>query len=441
MRFLETIIQFIEQEHLLDKDKRYLVALSGGADSVCLLLVLRQLGYQVDAVHCNFHLRGEESNRDEAFVVDLCQQQQIELHRIHFDTTTFAKTHQISIEMAARELRYRYFEQLRQDMGADGICVAHHQDDSVETVLLNLLRGTGIHGMTGIKARNGYILRPLLCVSRSEITEWLDHQHQTFVTDSSNLETDVIRNKIRLNVIPQLKAITPGACQQILHTAQRLREAACIYDEAIQDKLSRLIHGDSIGVEELLRESSPESILYEWLAPMGFNPKTIESIIPLLPTIQAGREWKSETHQLTYSQGRLLAEPIMADLPTLRIPETGIYIYHDTAKLRIEQIHGKQIEKDASKASLDMAKVSFPLTLRPVKTGDRFMPYGMKGTKLVSDYLTDRHINVFEKRRTLVLCDSNGEILWLVNHRPDARFCINDLTQETLSFSFFNIKK
>ena len=438
---LNRIAEFIEQQHLLDKDKRYLVALSGGADSVCLLLVLCQLGYQIDAVHCNFHLRGEESNRDEDFVVDLCKKQHIELHRIHFETTTYAKTHQISIEMAARELRYRYFEQLRHDVGADGICVAHHQDDSVETILLNLLRGTGIHGMTGIKARNGYILRPLLCLSRSEITEWLGKQHQSFVTDSSNLETDVIRNKIRLNVIPQLKAINPSACQQILSTARRIREATYVYDAAIHDKLSKLIHDNFLIVNELLKESSPESILYEWLAPIGFNPKTIESISQLLPTIQAGREWKSETHQLTYNQGCLLIEPNMAELPTLRIPETGTYIYSKTAKLRIEQIHGKHIEKESSKASLDLEKVHFPLTLRPVKTGDRFIPFGMKGTKLVSDYLTDRHVNVFEKRRTLVLCDSNGEILWLVNHRPDARFCINDLTQETLSFSFFNIKK
>ena len=402
---------------------------------------MRHLGYQIEAVHCNFHLRGEESNRDEQFVVELCKNQNIELHLIHFDTTTYAKTHQVSIEMAARELRYRYFEQLRQDIGADGICVAHHQDDSVETILLNLLRGTGIHGLTGIKARNGYILRPLLCVSRNEIIAWLQAQHQTFVTDSSNLEDDVVRNKIRLNVIPQLKDISPTACQQILSTAQRLNETACVYDATMRETLERLKNNDSIEINDLLREPSPESVLFEWLMPLGFAPKTIESISCSLTNIQAGREWQSTTHQLTINQGRLLVEPISDELPTLRIPEPGTYIYHETAKIRIEQMAGRHIEKEPSKASLDSSKVEFPLTLRPVKAGDRFQPYGMKGTKLVSDYLTDKHLSIFEKRRTLVLCNKNGDIVWVVNHRPDARFCLNDLSQETVLFSFFNIKK
>ena len=174
---------------------------------------------------------------------------------------------------------------------------------------------------------------------------------------------------------------------------------------------------------------------------MGFDPKTIEQISQSLTIIQSGKEWKSATHQLTFNQGRLLAEPITPELPTLIIPETGTYIYQEEKKIRIEQISGRHIKKDAATASLDSSKVHFPLTLRPVQVGDRFMPYGMKGTKLVSDYLTDRHVNVFEKRRTLVLCDRQGEILWLINHRPDARFCINDLTQETLVFSFFNTKK
>lgn len=438
---LNKIVGFIDKQQLLSKDKRYLVALSGGADSVCLLLVMRQLGYQVEAVHCNFHLRGDESNRDEQFVVELCKNQNIELHLIHFDTKTYAKTHQVSIEMAARELRYRYFEQLREDIKADGICVAHHQDDSVETILLNLLRGTGIHGLTGIKPHNGYILRPLLCVSRNEIIEWLGEQKQAYVTDSSNLEADVVRNKIRLNVIPQLKDINPSVCQQILDTAQRLNETACVYDAAMHETLERLKKNDSIGIKDLLREPSPESVLYEWLTPLGFTPKTIESISPSLTNMQGGREWQSATHQLTINQGCLLVEPIMMELPTLRIPEPGTYIYHETAKIRIEHIAGLQIEEEPSKASLDWSKVQFPLTLRPTRNGDRFHPYGMKGTKLVSDYLTDKHLSIFEKRRTLVLCDKNDDIIWLVNHRPDARFCLNDLSQETLSFSFFNIKK
>ena len=165
----ETVRQYIAKEQLLSADALHLVALSGGADSVALLLILKRLGYTVEAVHCNFHLRGEESNRDEIFVRELCEKVEVKLHLIHFDTVAYAELHQVSIEMAARQLRYRYFEQLRQDIGAEEVCVAHHRDDAVETLLMNLVRGTGIHGLTGIRPRNGHVVRPLLCLSREQI--------------------------------------------------------------------------------------------------------------------------------------------------------------------------------------------------------------------------------------------------------------------------------
>ncbi|MBQ7510345.1 MAG: tRNA lysidine(34) synthetase TilS [Prevotella sp.] len=448
MGFLDTIEQFIGKNNLLKRQGRYLVALSGGADSVCLLAALRELDYQTEAVHCNFHLRGEESNRDEIFVTDLCKRLNTELHLIHFDTKTYASLHHVSIEMAARELRYRYFEQLRQDLDFDGICVAHHQNDSVETVLMNLLRGTGIHGLTGIKPRNGYILRPLLAVSRTEIEDWLKEQGQDYVTDSTNLEADVMRNKIRLNLMPLLRDITPAADDNILTTARRIGQGAIVYDHAITTALNRLIvsgsndvphpHAGSIDIKALLNEPSPESILFEWLRPMHFPPAMIEQISESLPVLQPGREWTSDTHQLTISQGRLLAEPLQEQRPILRIPEPGTYIYDEHTKIRIQKQDGRHISTQAGTASLDAGKVTFPLVIRPVRQGDRFQPFGMKGTKLVSDYLTDRHLSVFEKRRTLVVCDSQGHIIWLAGHRPDARYCIDDSTTVTLDFSFFN---
>ena len=166
----------------------FLVALSGGADSVCLLLAMKRLGYRVEAIHCNFHLRGAESDRDEEFCKRLCEREQIPFHTVHFDTKTYAEVHKVSIEMAARELRYNYFEQLRKAIDAEAILVAHHKNDAVETLLMNLLRGTGIHGLQGIKPRNGRIIRPLLCVSRQEIVEWLNMIGQDYVTDSTNLD-------------------------------------------------------------------------------------------------------------------------------------------------------------------------------------------------------------------------------------------------------------
>lgn len=438
---LNKVKDYIEKHQLLSLDKRYLVALSGGADSVCLLLAMLRMGYHVEAVHCNFHLRQEESNRDEAFVVNLCKKYDIVLHLIHFDTKTYAKVHKISIEMAARELRYNYFERLRQDINFDGICVAHHQNDSVETILLNLIRGTGIHGLTGINPRNGYLIRPLLCVDKEEITKWLDEQHQDYVTDSSNLQAEVIRNKIRLNILPLLKDINPNVENNIMRTAQNLNEVVSTYDKEVSNVLKRLLDGNRLDIHSLLNETSPKSILFEWLKTYNYSPATIEHVFSSLTSLQSGREWSSETHQLTIHQGCLLLEEKVPDLPTLRIPELGNYVYHDDCMLRIESQLGKVILKDSSYACIDKSKVSFPLTIRPIQSGDRFIPYGMRGSKLISDYLTDRHLSIFDKRRSLVLCDNEGRILWLVNHRPDARFCVNDLTQETLVFSFFNRKK
>ena len=221
-RFEQNVEQFIARHQLLDKDKPCLIALSGGADSVSLLLALLHLGYKTEACHCNFHLRGSESVRDEQFCVSLCERLGVPLHRIHFDTEQYASLHKVSIEMAARELRYRYFEQLIQDLEAQGVCVAHHRDDSVETLLINLIRGTGINGLTGIAPRNGHVLRPLLDVSREDILEYLSLQQQDYVTDSTNLVPDVVRNKIRLQVLPLLRTINPSVSDSIATTATHL---------------------------------------------------------------------------------------------------------------------------------------------------------------------------------------------------------------------------
>lgn len=432
---LNKVQQFINRHHLMAHDKHYLVAVSGGADSVCLLLMLKQLGYTVDAVHCNFHLRGEESNRDESFVKKLCENTNIPIHIIHFDTNIYAQTHHVSIEMAARQLRYRYFEELRKDIGAEDVCVAHHQDDSVETVLINLIRGTGIHGLGGIKPRNGHIVRPLLCLSRDEIEEWLQNRQQAFVTDSTNLKADVIRNKIRLNVLPLLRQISPHSDDSILTTARRINEAAAVYDAAIKQAIERLIHDDSIDIDALVQEPSPESILFEWLSPLGFLPLVIEQIYQMLPALKSGSEWNSNTHQMTVCRGRIIVEPIQTPRPTMRIPETGNYVYEEDTMLRIQHTPSKVLIRSNETACLDAAKVHFPLTIRPVQDGDRFQPYGMKETKLVSDFLTDRHLSIFQKRRTLVICDANRQIIWLIGHRPDARFCLTEKTTETLSIT------
>ena len=267
--------RYIEKYKLLKSSELYLVALSGGADSVALLLLLKNAHFNVHAAHCNFHLRGEESDRDEAFCVEFCQRLGVELHRAHFDTREYAELHKVSIEMAARELRYKWFEQLREDIGAAGICVAHHRDDSVETVLLNLVRGTGLRGLTGIQPRNGHILRPLLCVSRAEIEAFLAEKGQKYVTDSTNLKADVQRNIVRLEVLPLLRKLNPAVAENIQRTAENLSEAQQVLNVAI----ARINDSNILNLRDIERYGSSEYLTFEWLKKYGFNGDQVRQIL------------------------------------------------------------------------------------------------------------------------------------------------------------------
>lgn len=441
---LKKVKHFIEFNALLPKsDALYLVALSGGADSVCLMLVLKELGYKVEAIHCNFKLRGEESDRDEQFCRELCRKNDIPFHIVKFDTLFYAETHKVSIEMAARELRYDYFERLRKDIGAEDICVAHHKDDSVETLLLNLVRGTGIHGLQGIKPVNGRIVRPLLCVSREEILSWLDHKGQDYVTDSSNLKNDVMRNKIRLDIIPLLKNINPAACENIHKTALRMVEAGKVFDDAMEKLCFRvskaMLQVTYIYASELLSQPSPEYILYTLLSPCGFSPSQIDDISHADFT-KSGLKWTSETHVLVTDRDKLLLkEKNDYVFSGMRIPETGTYVFSEDG-INESKICVKEqaidssftISREKDCVCLDVSKVSFPLFIRKVEQGDRFVPFGMKGSKLVSDFLTDLKRNVFEKEQQLALVDASGKIVWLVGERPDGRFCITSSTINSL---------
>lgn len=432
---LNRIARFIEDNRLLDRGKRHLVAVSGGADSVFLLLALHHLGYDVEVVHCNFNLREEESMRDEHFVVNLCKKLGIESHLIHFDTKIYAQNHQVSIEMAARELRYRYFEQLRQDIGAEEVCVAHHKDDSAETILMNLLRGTGVRGLEGIKPRHGHIVRPLLCVGRHEIEAWLEANGQDYMTDRTNLVPDIMRNFLRIEIIPQLRSKLPNATDSILNSARHIAEAVRVYDDAIGKLLEQLLIDDCIDIARLGKTPSPESVLYEWLSPYGFTPSTIEGIGRRLADMQPGRCWTSPTHELIVHQGQLCLLPIEAERPIITVPETGLYVYDETMRIRVSRTDEIEIIRDEQTACLDAAKVTFPLMVRPVQSGDRFCPLGMNGTKLLSDFLTDLHISIHDKRRQLVVTDAAGQIVWVLGHRIDHHFRVTDHTASILKIS------
>ena len=435
---LNKVKRFIASEHLLRVDALYLVALSGGADSVALLLCLKELGYRVEAVHCNFHLRGEESLRDEQFCEDLCQRENIPLHKVHFDTQAYADLHKVSIEMAARELRYRYFFQLKEALSADGVCVGHHKEDSVETILINLVRGTGLSGLMGIRPRNNDVIRPLLCVTRQEIEDYLQKYAVSFVIDSTNLVDDVVRNKIRLNILSQLSEINPSVTDAILTTANHLSEVDAIVQESLKSALGKAISfvgsASQVSLSNLMNEPfqidlsfvrafpSPSYFLFHVLKPLGFSSSQIAEMVSHLDG-QIGQLWYSATHELTHDRGFFMVLPREEAEPReLVIPETGRYVYDEHLSLRLTQrvltpSSNVSYSKNPMIVDLDAASIRFPLTLRRVAEGDRFTPLGMRGTQLVSDFLTNLKRNRFEKRNQLVLFDATGTILWVLGLR------------------------
>ena len=452
---MDRVQRFASVHELFVYGGKYIVALSGGADSVSLLFVLKhlehELGIDVEAAHCNFHLRGAESVRDEEFCKQLCERLSVPLHLIHFDTQAYADLHRVSIEMAARDLRYGYFENLRRDIEAQDICVAHHRDDSVETVLLNLVRGTGLRGLRGIQPRNGNIIRPLLSLSREDIVQYLGALGESYVTDSTNLHNDVKRNKIRLDVMPLLRELNPSVSQSIFESSLRVGEALKVFDEAMKRSIADVTatspshhltisppHHLVISVERLKQQPSPEYTLHEILSSYGFTSAQIEQIYGSLDTCSAGKIIASDSHELAFDRGSLLVQPrtnVADAVRSMRIPETGTYVFSDSLKIKVaaEDCGDDYVPSRAADCvCLDASDIKFPLTLRHIEQGDRFVPFGMNGMKLVSDYLTDRKKNVFEKRAQLVVTDAQQRIVWLVGERTDNRFRISKETSKAL---------
>ncbi len=439
--FAEKIEAYIAAQQLLRKEEgRYLVALSGGADSVCLLRVLRALGYDVVAAHCNFHLRAEEADRDEAFCKQLCTHLSVPLHVAHFDTRAYAKERKMSIEMAARALRYDYFMQLLHEHALAAVLVGHHRGDAVETFLINLLRGTGMDGLKGIAPATPYVRRPLLAVTKEEIVAYLAAIKQEYVSDSTNAVADVLRNKVRLLLLPLLRRLAPAAEENIFATATYVQRSLPLLHAALaaaqQRVVSRTERGISIAIEALLREEAPEVVLWDILKDCAFSSAQCEQIFAHLHAA-TGRQWSSATHTLLVNRGALLLEPALSApaAPPVVITADGTYRYGDGMLFSVKTVDvdgSFRIAKEADSISIDAAKVLFPLTIRPMQRGDRFVPYGMTGSRLLSDYLTDCRLSLFDKQRQAVLTDAQGRIIWVVGRRIDHRFRITALTRRAL---------
>ena len=433
---------YINSQNLLNPKARLVVGLSGGADSVVLLYVLHQLGYECIAAHCNFHLRGDESLRDELFAQSFAESLNISFHKIDFETDIYASDKGISIEMAARELRYEWFEKLRVEFNAEAVVVAHHQNDSVETFLLNLIRGTGIHGLTGIKPKSAFVIRPFLCLSREEILSYAKQENLTYVVDSSNLQDDYIRNKIRLNILPEMQTINSSVMQAILRTMRNLKQVASIYDsdiDIVKEQVFNIEKGQ-ISISMLQSYIEPEALLYEILKPFGFNPIVIEEIMRSLNG-QSGKIFYAPEFQLIKDREHLLIVPkadnfLNEDYYEISRNDT---ILHQPFHLTLDFVENTttlNIIKEKKIAYFDARLLKFPLTLRRWKPGDRFIPFGMKGSRKLSDYFNDKKISLIDKKHIWLLC-SGDDIIWIVGERIDNRYRITDITQKVCIIKIF----
>lgn len=423
-KVIETVQKFIHQHRLLTDKARVVVGLSGGPDSVCLALMLHQLHYEVVAVHCNFQLRGEESTRDELFVERLCRQWGWEHERMRFDTQAYAHERHLSIEMAARELRYQALRDIREKHQAEAIAVGHHQDDNAETLLLNLARGTGIKGLCGMQPKHDDIIRPLLCLSRQEILSYLHAIGQDYVTDHTNLEDDFARNKVRLNILPQLEAINQGALPNITSTIENLNEVQQVYRQAIASAIDECCRQNEVGercidIGRLTRQPSPISVLHELLSPIGFNKGQLKDILASLG--ESGRIFTANRCRLLIDR-----QDIIIEAPHYPMPD----IHQE-----VVPAEALTLRRDPRHAYLDADKLHGKLTLRTPRQGDTFAPFGMNGKRrLLSDYLTDQKLSLFQKEHQPLLMDGE-EIVWVVGRRSSDLYRVDATTRRVIALS------
>ena len=429
---VEKVKRYIQENELMGDCTTVVVGFSGGADSMALLDILVRLGYSCVAAHCNFHLRGEESDRDARFAQQWCKERSIQFEIVDFDTVGYADSHKISIEMAARDLRYGWFEELRQRYDSDAIAVAHHKDDSVETMLLNLSRGTGISGLRGILPKNGYVVRPLLAISREEIEQYLKRKDIPYRTDSTNKEDIYRRNYIRLNIIPALRKLNPSVSEALFRTSKNLAEVEKIYRNAIYASIKKVLNDGRIDINLLMEEVSPQAVLYEILSPMGFTPSVVDDVAQSVYA-ESGRVFYSDTHRLIKDR-----DCFIIDEWSDRDDDGVFYIDDAQSELKtpvslvLQTIPRPEVfDKSNRVLYVDRNKLVFPLMLRRWEHGDWFIPFGMKGRKKVSDYFTDQKLSVKDKEEIWLLF-SDDKLVWIVGHRSDNRFRADDTTTEVL---------
>ena len=444
MTMLEQFQAYINRYKMIAEGDKVILALSGGIDSMVLADLLLKAKVEFVAAHCNFHLRGHESDGDDWFVRKFAEKRGIQCFVKHFETEKYAAKYGISIEMAARDLRYAWFEQLRQQLGYDKIAVAHHADDQAETFFINLLRGAGLNGLKGMKPQNGVIIRPLLWASREQIRKYAVENHIVWREDHTNVESVYLRNRIRNQLLPVFDELQPKARQGLYKSLEHLSAENELYKLLLKEKLAQIVERD--GEIQRLPYSvlspiagSPSTgsgtlaftfqLLFEWLRLFGFKTDQCHFIYDAIGT-GIGNQYCSPTHCVVIGRDDLQLFEIKDNANEevkIEIGEEEILSPVHLRFSKLEKTADFIIDKSSEVAQLDFDKLSFPLTLRHWRHADRFHPLGMKGSKLLSDFFVDQKFTEYQKQNVWLLVSADGEILWVVGYRIDDRFkIVND---------------
>jgi len=432
------------QNHIISRfpfleDKKLFLAVSGGLDSMVLLHLVKQLPYEIAVLHCNFQLRGLESFGDQNFIQEYCNHHNIPIYTTQFDTEAFAKDYKLSTQVAARELRYSWFYELLEQENFDYILTAHHADDNLETFIINLTRGTGLEGLTGIPEQNDRIIRPLLPFSREEILKYAEENNIEWREDSSNASNKYLRNKIRHDLVPILKEINPNFLNAFQKTQSYLQESQEMVEDAsimIYQQVAKE-EGDDIhfDLNQLKKLPNYKSYLYQWLNEFGFL--AWNDIYDLVDG-QSGKQVLSAEFRLLKNRENLILSPIseMSEKEEFEITANDTEV-NFPLKLRLCNV--SHITIDSNKAIfVDAEKIQFPLVLRKWNEGDVFQPFGMNGkSKKVSKLFKDEKLSLIEKEKTWIL-SSDNQIVWVVGIRQDERFKIENTTNKILKIELHN---
>jgi len=423
-------LHYIYEHKLFDTKSKILLAISGGIDSVCLADLLIRSGYNVEFAHCNFKLREEESDQDEIFVSDLANKYKIPFHHISFDTNHYALSNKRSIQMAARELRYEWFEKVRREISADYIAIAHNQNDNIETFFINLINGTGIKGLRAIQNKNNFIVRPLMFANRNQIEEYVNLRSLNFREDSSNKSKKYQRNKVRHELIPLLKQINPSIENTIADEIEIIKNTYSIFKEqaerVVKEISCQTVDGIKISKKKLIKLEPIETYLYEILNVFGFTDlKSIKKSILSNP----GKQFFSKSHRLLIDREFVFVEKIEDNFFKYILIDESTLILSSPLNISFKISTNDQMDKIKDTAYFDYEKLVFPLVIRKWKSGDKFIPSGMKGFKKLSDFFIDNKINRFLKEKTLLLC-SNDDIIWVIGLRIDERYKATSKTKK-----------